>query len=95
MARTTLTPEQIKPGLRVAMFSKAGAEHARIGMLTGKGSNAGAGHRATVIPEGCSNGLPEEHPLSLLEPLPIEQQIEALGGQFVPPPGYPFVKPHA
>lgn len=92
MTRTTLTPEQIKPGLRVEILAHARAETGRLGMLTGK--TAGARH-AIVIVEGCSSGLPEEQPLSLLVPLSLEQQLVALGGQFVPPPGYPFVRPHA
>lgn len=65
----------------------------RVAVVTGRVHTIGSTSYVDVIPEGCSRGIPEPWRIADIEPLPLDQQMEQLGGKFKPPKGYPMIAP--
>ena len=89
MSRLSLRREDVRHGLRVAMADACGVR--RLAMLTGKLDTAPPKLHVEVMPEGNSTGRLEFWPISLVERLPMQQQLVMHGGRFKPPVGWPMV----
>lgn len=65
--------------------------HGRLAIVTGRIRTEAGVAVVDVIPEGCTDGKPKTWRIADCEPLPKEDQLEALGGSFKPPKGYPMI----
>jgi hypothetical protein len=84
-----LKPEHVRQGLRVELC--ASGVRPRIGLLTGVLDRTYPRPRVEIIPEGLSLGRLETWALADVLLLPRRRQLQAMGGSFVPPKGYPLV----